>query len=67
MGSGAFGWLAFGWYHPLLEDQGEVPEELVGVGGSITDGPRPGGSVAGLRPAGYVSGSRPGGSVKMKP
>lgn len=65
MGSGAFGWLAFGWY--TLPLQQEAPEdELEGVGGSVAVSPRPGGSVDPFRPGGYVDARRPGGSVKVR-
>jgi hypothetical protein len=66
MGSGAFGWLAFGWYSLPLADEGEGVE-LDGVGGDVLGTPQPGGALYALRPGGALSAVRPGGGVSLKP
>lgn len=67
MGAGAFGWLAFGWYTIPLEVDVEPPVELIGVGGSMSGSPLPGGSLDAMRPSGFVRAAKPGGSVIFKP
>lgn len=67
MGTGAFGWLAFGWYSLPLEGEVTPPADLIGVGGSVRGTPVPGGLLSVQRPGGGLSVQGPGGSVVLKP
>lgn len=68
MGSGAFGWLAFGWYSlPTAGAEPEPERDLSGVGGSVRGSPLPGGSMTSVVPGGSVVARKPGGSVRLVP